>query len=153
MSWSGSKTRCPSRFQGRPRGVTVANAAGNHIIEDIGDGRFILYAHFHTGSIANDIRVGTRLKTGQKIGELGNTGSSTAPHLHFQVMDRPSALNATGLPFVFDTQTLEGRVIGTAKATDTAYEAGQRVTVDRSDTGIYRLRMPAEAQVFGYHLN
>ncbi len=39
----------------------------------------------------------------------GNTGSSTGSHLHFHVMDRPSALRANGLPYVFDRFTLDGR--------------------------------------------
>ena len=136
-----------------PVGVTVANAAGNHIIESIEDGRyFILYAHLKTGSIARGFRVGTRLRAGQHIGDLGNSGSTTAPHLHFQVMDRPSALNAAGLPFVFTGQQLQGTVIGTLDATSNAYESGEPVVVDRSTTGWQALRMPGETQVFGYNL-
>ena len=50
------------------------------------------------------MRVGARLSTGELIGHLGNSGNSTAPHLHFQVMDSPSFLDTMGLPFVFDTQ-------------------------------------------------
>ena len=136
-----------------PVGVTVANAAGNHIIESIQNGRyFILYAHFKTGSIPPGFRVGTRLRAGQHIGDLGNSGSSTAPHLHFQVMDKPSALDAAGLPFVFRSQQLQGTVVGTLNATSSAYEAGQPITVDRTTTGWQAFRMPAETQVFGYNL-
>lgn len=143
----------PEQIPGPPKGVTLANAAGNHIIEAIGGGHYILYAHLHTNSIPSRIKVNGRLRAGQQIGELGNTGSSTAPHLHFQVMDRPSALDASGLPFVFVAQQLEGTVIGTANAAEKAYESGQPVTVDRSRTGLQAFRMPAETQVFGYNLH
>jgi len=36
------------------------------------------------------------------LGLLGNSGQTTGPHLHFQVMDAPSPLAAEGIPFVFD---------------------------------------------------
>jgi hypothetical protein len=133
-------------------GVTVSNAAGNHIIEDIGGGRFILYAHFRRGSIPAGIKEGAMLTAGQQIGDLGNTGSSTAPHLHFQVMDRPSTLNAIGLPFVFDTQTVEGVVNETPAEADRLYESGAHISVRKSGTGAQTGKMPAEGQVFGYNL-
>lgn len=134
-------------------GVTVANAAGNHVIQDIGNGRFVLYAHLRRGSIPAGITVGADLKVGQQIGDVGNTGSSTAPHLHFQVMDRPSTLNAIGLPFVFDTQVVEGRVKETPAEAEHLYESGGRVTVEKVGAGTQRNAMPAEGQVFGYSLN
>jgi hypothetical protein len=137
---------------GEVKGITAQNAAGNSIIEDIGGGRFVLYAHMKTGSIPARIVVGSRLRRGQPIGALGNTGSSTAPHLHFQVMDRPSALNAVGLPFTFDRQVLEGRVAGTANQTNEIYETGGRLTVERGSKAVRLNEMPAEGQVFGYNL-
>jgi len=140
------------QIPGPPVGVTAANAAGNHIIQDIGNGRFILYAHFRRGSIPAGIKVGTLLTAGQQIGEVGNSGSSTAPHLHFQVMDRPSTLNAIGLPFVFDTQVVEGVIRETPADADRLYEFGGHVTTHKSGAGPQTGKMPAEGQVFGYNL-
>jgi hypothetical protein len=140
----------PEQVPGEVKGITALNAPGNSIIEDIGGRHYVLYAHFRTGSIPAHIVAGTRLRRGEQIGEVGNTGSSTAPHLHFQVMDRPSALNAIGLPFVFDRQILQGRVTGTANGTNDAYEAGGNLTVVRGAPILQVNRMPAEGQVFRF---
>jgi len=66
----------------------------------------VVYGHLKPGTIPASIRKGTALRTGDLIGRLGNSGNSDAPHLHFQVMNSPSFLDATGLPFVFDSQLL-----------------------------------------------
>jgi murein DD-endopeptidase MepM/ murein hydrolase activator NlpD len=132
------------------KGITAQNAAGNHVIEDIGQGRYVLYAHLGTNSIPRDIVVGATLKRGTRIGTVGNTGSSTAPHLHFQVMDRPSVLDANGLPFVFDRQLLEGAVSGTANQVNTAYENAAVVKVVVMPPSPQVNRMPIEGQIFDY---
>ena len=44
------------------------------------------------------------------IANLGNTGNTDAPHLHFHVMSTPDPLRSNGLPFVFKTFTLDGRL-------------------------------------------
>ncbi len=140
----------PEQVPGPPVGVTVANAAGNHVIQDIGGGRFVLYAHLRKGSIPAGLHVGDTLAAGRQIGEVGNSGSSTAPHLHFQVMDRPSTLDAVGLPFVFDRQRVEGRVLGVPAVVDEAYEAGRPVRTDTAGAGGRADRMPAEGQIFAF---
>jgi hypothetical protein len=94
------------QIPGQTVGITIENADGNHVILDLGDGRYAFYAHLKPGSVS--VKAGTTVKRGQQIAETGNTGSSTGPHLHFHVMDRPSALRANGLPYVFDHFTLDG---------------------------------------------
>ena len=86
----------------------VDTAAGNYVVESLGDGRFALYAHLQPGSLR--VRVGERVRRGQVLGLVGNTGNSTEPHLHFQVMDGPSPLLSNGLPYVFDRFELQGHV-------------------------------------------
>ncbi|GIE97594.1 M23 family metallopeptidase [Paractinoplanes rishiriensis] len=77
----------------------AGRVVGNHIVIDMGEGRYALYAHLKRGSAS--VRPGDRVETGQQIAECGNSGNSSEPHLHFQVMDRSWPSFAAGLPFVW----------------------------------------------------
>jgi murein DD-endopeptidase MepM/ murein hydrolase activator NlpD len=57
---------------------------GKHIIISHGNGYKTLYGHLNSFSV----RQGERVARGRKIGEVGNTGYSTGPHLHFTIYDR-----------------------------------------------------------------
>jgi hypothetical protein len=82
--------------------------AGDHVIGQIQPDAWAAYAHLRPGSVA--VRVGERATAGRRLGRLGNTGSSTAPHLHFQLSDGPDVLTSHSLPFVFDRYTFAGAV-------------------------------------------
>jgi len=137
----------PPTIEGGPFGP--ANAPGNHIIEDIGGGRYVQYAHLKPGTIPAGVRQGAALRAGELIGRLGSSGNSAAPHLHFEVTDRPPPV-ATGLPFVFDTQLLEGRL---SEADADVVPDGATVTIDRTVAGVKRDLMPARNDVFGFNLS
>lgn len=99
--------RYPDQTPNHPRPVGIEEADGNHLILDLGGGRFAFYAHLRPGSLR--VRAGERVRRGQRIAQVGNSGSSSGPHLHFQVMDRPTPLAADGLPYVFDCYAVSGR--------------------------------------------
>ncbi|OBJ46091.1 peptidase M23 [Mycolicibacterium mucogenicum] len=103
-----------------PTGLTLAQYGGNHVVQDIGNGNFAFYAHLKTGTVK--VKPGDRLTTGQVLGNVGNTGNSSAPHLHFHVMSASDPLRADGLPFVFRSFKLTDRLANMA-AVD-ALEAG-----------------------------
>jgi murein DD-endopeptidase MepM/ murein hydrolase activator NlpD len=88
--------------------ITIENVDGNHIVMDLGGGVWAMYAHLIKGSLL--VKPGDRVRKGQKIAELGNTGNSNAPHLHFQLMDSPSLVQADALPYVIDRFTYDGQV-------------------------------------------
>ena len=72
--------------------------AGNYVIVE-GPDAFAFYAHLRRGSIC--VSEGARVTAGDMIGNLGNSGNSTMPHLHFHLMDSIDPLAARGLPCVF----------------------------------------------------
>lgn len=73
--------------------------SGNYVIIDHENGEFSFYAHLSENSI--NVSVGTKVKKGDVIAKVGNTGHSTEPHLHFQLMDSKDPLEANGLPITF----------------------------------------------------
>jgi murein DD-endopeptidase MepM/ murein hydrolase activator NlpD len=68
---------------------------GNHIIIDHGFGYETVYAHLSEFSA----KVGQSVNRGDLIGFVGNTGTSTAPHLHYEVHKNKQALNPVNFYF------------------------------------------------------
>lgn len=97
----------PDQVPEAAKPVTIKEADGNYVILRLAEGVYAFYAHLKPGTVA--VHAGDRVRRGQPIARTGNSGSSTGPHLHFQLMDHPSALVADGLPYVFDQFTLTGR--------------------------------------------
>ena len=92
---------------GRAVPITLETVGGNFVILDIGGGRYAFYAHLKPGSLR--VKVGDRVRRGQVVGLVGNSGNSTAPHLHFHDMDGTSPLGAQGLPYAIERFELLGR--------------------------------------------
>lgn len=72
-------------WRGTVEGVRYqASGAGHYIVLDgAGEDRDYVFMHLRTGSIV--VRQGQTVRAGQKLGEVGNTGRSFGPHLHFEI--------------------------------------------------------------------
>jgi murein DD-endopeptidase MepM/ murein hydrolase activator NlpD len=77
--------------------ITPATVGGNFILLELGNDVYALYAHLQPGSLR--VKKGDRVRRGQVLALVGNTGNSTEPHLHFQVADRRSPFDAEGIPY------------------------------------------------------
>ncbi|GGD47541.1 peptidoglycan DD-metalloendopeptidase family protein [Paenibacillus nasutitermitis] len=69
--------------------VGVMNAEqplGNVVVIDHGNGEFSFLAHMKKGSAV--VKVGDQVSQGDPIGQCGNSGNSSEPHLHYQVSDK-----------------------------------------------------------------
>lgn len=87
--------------------ITLETVGGNHVIIDIGGGHYAFYAHLQPGSIR--VKLGEKVRRGQVVGLVGNSGNSTEPHLHFHIGDANSPLGCEGLPYIIRSFDVEGR--------------------------------------------
>jgi len=85
---------------------TVTHGGGNFVMQEIANGTYAFYAHMIPGSLR--VKIGDKVKTGDVLGLLGNSGNSDAPHLHFHVATSMDALFGKGLPYAFESYEWEG---------------------------------------------
>jgi murein DD-endopeptidase MepM/ murein hydrolase activator NlpD len=95
--------------------------AGNNVMVRIAPHRYAVFDHMITGSVR--VRPGQRVRTGQVLGLLGNSGITSGPHLHFGIQTRPDSLSAS-VPFEIDGFVVEGNT-GAPPAPGTLAIAGK----------------------------
>jgi murein DD-endopeptidase MepM/ murein hydrolase activator NlpD len=86
--------------QGARLQAGIAGLAGNHVIVALRHAdAFVALAHLRAASVG--VEPGQDVRAGQPLGECGNSGNSTQPHVHVQIMDGPDPTVARGLPVAF----------------------------------------------------
>jgi hypothetical protein len=91
-----------------PKSINIGNVDGNHIVLDLGGGVYAFYAHLQRGSLT--VKLGDHVKRSQVLAKLGNTGNSSAPHLHFHLMQSSSVLCSNGMPYAIDSFDAAGNL-------------------------------------------
>jgi hypothetical protein len=74
---------------------------GNYVVLQLAADAFAFYAHLQPGSLR--VAVGDRVRSGQVLGLIGNSGNSDAPHLHFHLTDTADPMSGEGIPFALDS--------------------------------------------------
>jgi murein DD-endopeptidase MepM/ murein hydrolase activator NlpD len=82
-------------------------AGGNGVVIDHGFGEYSHLWHMIPGSVR--VKEGDRVKVGQQLGLVGNSGRSTNPHIHFHVQSRRDSAGAVALPAPFVEVWVNGR--------------------------------------------
>lgn len=72
---------------------------GNYVIIDHQNGEYSCFAHLKQGSIS--VKPGQEIQQGQAIGQIGASGSSLFPHLHYELRNGIGAKDVEGLPSYF----------------------------------------------------
>lgn len=120
----------------------LENESGNYVVLDLGAGRFATYEHLRFGSVR--VKAGDRVRRGQVIAQLGNSGSSSSgPHLHFHVSNAASPVIAEGVPYAFECFEVKG---AHATMNDVDANAPWRPVPD-AQGGVRRSELPAPNSV------
>jgi hypothetical protein len=80
--------------------LMMDNHGGNTIVLDLRSGQFANYFHLQPGSLR--VKAGDRVRRGQVLALIGNSGDAREPHLHFEITDSPKLLAGEGLPYLID---------------------------------------------------
>jgi hypothetical protein len=80
--------------------------SGNYVLIDHGRGEFSLLAHLRAGSVV--AARGQRVSAGQIVGQVGNSGSSLGPHLHYELRSGRGLRGVTSMPPYFQGLTITG---------------------------------------------
>jgi hypothetical protein len=126
-----------------PPSITAEKAGGNHVVVAIGGGRYAFYAHLQPGSVR--VAVGQKVKVGQTLGLLGNSGNSDAPHLHFHIMSTPHPLEANGIPYRFSNFTVEGTLTNTP-----GIQEGEVAKIEPTERGVRHAELPLTNSVIAF---
>ena len=127
-----------------PQGYDLLQQLGNFVIIDIGHGHFAFYCHFQPNTLK--VHKGDKVRRGQVLALMGNSGNSDAPHLHFGIQDGPLPYASDSLPFVFSSFTITGTM--TNPFDDIA--AGGTAQIGPTRAGPHRNELPLENDVLTF---
>jgi hypothetical protein len=92
-----------------PVPLTNKTLTGNMIVLEIGKERYAYYAHLQLGSLR--VKVGDRVRKGQLLAKVGNSGNGSGPHLHFHVCNNAGPNSCDPVPYVYTSYQLSGHLM------------------------------------------
>jgi hypothetical protein len=81
------------------------NICGNHVVIQTETNKFVFVAHLRNGSVA--VKRGASVMAGQTIGKCGNSGNSSAPHIHLHTQETPTFNKGNGQNMIFNGINVE----------------------------------------------
>lgn len=123
-----------------PHGLTLEEGGGDQIMLAIGHGRYAFYGHLEHGSIS--VHKGQRVKVGQTIARVGNSGNSIAVHLHFHVVNGPQWAASNGMPYRFTEFNVVGKAVGERPESE--------LVIAPTGAGIHRDELPMDEQIVDF---
>jgi murein DD-endopeptidase MepM/ murein hydrolase activator NlpD len=102
--FSDSSVALKNAYTFNPGKDDIQTVAGNYIVMKCADHVYAAFAHLQAGSIT--VSAGQVVRKGDVLGKVGHSGNSTAPHLHFQLMDSSDWRSAKGIPCAFEQYEL-----------------------------------------------
>jgi len=91
-----------------PGELNPEQLTGNTIVLETENGEFVLFAHLKEGSIV--VEEGQEVRQGELLGQCGNSGNTTEPHLHLSLQNHVEMLQSTGAKLYFDRIMVNGEI-------------------------------------------
>jgi murein DD-endopeptidase MepM/ murein hydrolase activator NlpD len=88
-----------------PRSMNPLSALGNAVFIQHSEHEVSVLAHFKRSSLK--VKAGDVVKKGQVLGQCGNSGNSSEPHIHYHLQDTPVIQDATGIKCFFENLVVE----------------------------------------------
>lgn len=92
----------------KPGTMNPKQVLGNSITLKTSNDEYIVYAHFEKGTIT--VKEGDTVQKGHFLGNCGNSGNSSEPHLHIHLQDEKEMTNATGARLFFEELVVNGKI-------------------------------------------
>ena len=127
-----------------PTNLPLVNYGGNYVVLEIDQNHYAFYAHLIPGTVR--VKIGDEVKKGQVVGNLGNSGNSDAPHLHFHICDSQNFLFSEGLPYLINSYNLEGTSRNWEKEWENGKLTWNKFPVPQEKTNT----MPVDGDIMGF---
>ncbi len=85
------------------------DAGGNQVVLKVAEGQFLFLCHMKPGSIR--VKAGDRVRQGDELGRVGNSGNTSEPHLHIHLQDTDDLIVGEGIPLPFSSYRDQTRTI------------------------------------------
>jgi len=128
--------------------IPLEEADGNFVVIDLGGGNFAFYAHMIKGSVT--VKAGDFVTRGQVIGLVGNTGNTSAPHLHFHMMSGPSTFGSNGIPYMIYEYDLIGKAKSIEAFDDAEINGTPLEIFPVNSPGIHKDDLPLDVRIVNF---
>jgi murein DD-endopeptidase MepM/ murein hydrolase activator NlpD len=98
--------------------IMLGTVAGNTITLDLGGSQFAYYMHLQPGSLR--VKLGDRVRRGQVLAHVGDSGDAREPHLHFEVTTSSNLLAGEACPTSSTGTASKARITGPRNSTYTS---------------------------------
>ena len=88
---------------------SAKNAHGNYVMIKTDTNEYLVLCHIKPKT--TKVKVGEKVKQGQEIGSVGNSGNTSEPHLHIHLQDSKNLDFAEGIPLYFHNYRTNGKLV------------------------------------------
>ena len=93
----------------RLKSIFMWGNAGNNVVINHGNNEYSFFAHLKQNSIK--VKIGQKIKSGDTVGECGNSGTSLGPHLHYNLQNSTNWRFGSSLPAQFNNYYANGKLV------------------------------------------